>query len=296
MFGPYSPATGIVTNRGVRYTYADKNLLTEKTYDTDTGSSLTLHKQYDDRNHVTAIGTSFNSDAPIWQAHISYDPEWQLPVAVTNAEGHWSETSYTNGRPLAVKAFWSDTQSHDTVYTYFSNGLPATITNPNDHATTLEYDTRGNLSCVIPPDGPSVVMTVNALGYMERSEIFPENGNSTGRITRYDVRAKGWVNSITHPDGLAEVFKYDNAGSVTNTTDRAGRKSDLTYAPTKKLTSITRYLNEGGSNTPVRIVYDFDNMFNGLSITRATRALCRNHTSSTFKIGLSPSPTSKTKP
>ena len=54
---------------------------------------------------------------------------------------------------------------------------------------------------------------------------------------------------------------------VTNTTDRAGRKTDFTYAPMKKLTSVTRYLNEGGSNTPVRIAYDFDKMFNGLNIT-----------------------------
>ena len=74
---------------------------------------------------------------------------------------------------------------------------------------------------------------------MTRSETLAENGSPSGRITRYDVSAKGWVNSIT------------------------------------------RYLNEGGSNTPVRIAYDFDSMFNGLSITEP-----RGHYVETYQLDL----------
>lgn len=265
----YGPYTGNAIDRstGVSYTHEGKNPLTEKRFDTNTCSSLTLHKRYDEQSHVTAMGVSFNSDEPVWQTHAAYDPQWQLPVAVTNAEGHWTATTYTNGRPLVVKAFWSDTESFDTHHAYYPNSLLAAVTNPNQHTTTLDYDANGNLSLLTPPTGPRIATLHNALGHMERSEILAENGVSTGRITEYDVNAKGWVKSITHPDGLCESFAYDNAGNVTNATDRAGRATDFAYAPTQKLLSSTRYLCEGESNVPVRISYDFDKMFNTLSIT-----------------------------
>ncbi len=265
----YGPYTGNAIDRstGVSYTHEGKNPLTEKRFDTNTCSSLTLHKRYDEQSHVTAMGVSFNSDEPVWQTHAAYDPQWQLPVAVTNAEGHWTTTAYTNGRPLVVKAFWTDSVSFDTHYAYHSNGLPASVTNPNQHTTQMEYDANGNLSLLAPPAGPRIATLHNALGHLERSEILAENGASTGRITEYDANAQGWVRSVTHPDGLRETFAYDNAGNITNATDRAGRATDFEYAPTQKLLFTTRYLCEGGSNVPVRVGYDFDKMFNTLSIT-----------------------------
>ncbi|MEA2067727.1 MAG: RHS repeat-associated core domain-containing protein, partial [Verrucomicrobiota bacterium] len=267
MHGPYTDAMGVVTNMGVSYTYDRKNVATEKTFDDTLGESFTIHRQYDDLSHVTALGVSYNSDVPVWQRHVSYDPGWNLPAAITNAEGHWTQTVYTNGRPLAVKAFWSDTQSHDTTFAYYTNGLVKAMTNANQHATQMEYDANGNLSLVQPPVGPQVETVFNALGQLERSETLTENGSSIGRITQYDINAKGWVRSVVYPDGLGETFAHDNAGNITNTVDRAGRTTDFAYAPTKKLTSVTRYLSEGGANTPVRIAYDFDKMFNALSIT-----------------------------
>ena len=265
-YGPYTNITEKLAT-GMEYTYEGKNPTTETTFDTNTCSSFSIHRQYDGLNHVTALGVSYGSTNPVWQTHIGYDTEWNLPAAVTNAEGHWSQTTYTNGNPLAIKAFWSDTQSHDTTFGYYSNGLVASVTNPNLHTTQMQYDSSGNLSLAWAELGPQSATTFNALGHLERSETLTENGSSTGRITEYDVTAKGWVKSVTHPDESQTTFAHDNAGNVTNTVDRAGRKTDFAYAPTKKLTSVTRYLSEGGTNTPVRISYDFDKMFNALTIT-----------------------------
>jgi len=269
-YGPYTNATGVATNRGVAYTYDRKNVATEKIFDDALGESFTIHKQYDDRNHVTALGASYNSDVPdvpVWQTHVAYDSIWNLPSATTNAEGHWTQTTYTNGRPLAVKAFWSDTESFDTTFGYTTNGLVESVTNANQHVTRMEYDSSGYLSLAWAELGPQMAPTFNALGHMERSEVLAENGSSTGRITEYDVTSKGWLRGVAHPDGSQTTFARDNAGSVTNTADRAGREIDFTYAPTKKLTSVTRDLSEGGTNTPVTISYSFDKMFNALQIT-----------------------------
>ena len=265
-YGPYTNMTEKLAT-GMEYTYDRKNVATEKTFDDSLGESFTLHKQYDELSHITAMGISYNSTNPIWQAHIGYDTEWLLPSAITNAEGHWMQTTYTNGRPLAIKTFWSDTQSHDTTFGYYTNGLVASVTNANLHVTQMEYDANGNPAFAWAELGPQMATSYNALGHLERSETLAENGNSTGRVTEYDVTSKGWIKSVTHPDDSQTTFAHDNAGNVTNTVDRAGRKTDFAYAPTKKLTSVTRYLSEGGTNTPVRIGYDFDKMFNGLKIT-----------------------------
>jgi len=265
----YGPYTNIAEKleTGTEYTYDRKNVATEKTFDSNTGFDFTIHKQYDTNNHVTAVGVSFDSTNPVWQTRIAYDPVWNLPSATTNAEGHWTQTTYTKGLPLALKAFWSDTQSYDTTFGYYSNGLVKAVTNANLHATRMEYDANGNLSLVEPPASPQVSTLYDSLGHLESSEVLAEDGSSTGRITEYDVTAKGWIKSVTYPDGLQATFAYDNAGNTTNSTDRAGRKTAYAYAPTKKLTSVTQYLSEGGTNTPVTVSYCFDKMFNSLSIT-----------------------------
>ena len=88
---------------------------------------------------------------------------------------------------------------------------------------------------------------------------------------QYVTDAKGRILKITYPDDLEESFDYNALGYLTNTVDRAGRKTEFAYVPTKKLTSVMRYLNEGGSNIPVRIGCDLDKQMNLLRISEPRR-------------------------
>lgn len=273
MVGPY---TGEVSEvRGTRFTYDDKSVTKQVMFDEEVGEALISHNKYDHLNRVTGSGVYFDeaydSEAetlpPVWSVEYAYDDITGFPSAMTNAEGHWVEMTYTNGSLLAQKAFYSDSQSYDTVMDYYTNGLLKTVTNPNNHATTCKYDENGFLITKAQELGPTVSNTFNSLGFVTRSEILAEDGTPTGVVTEFDVDAEGKVHSVTDAEDLVTYFAYDKGGCVTNTQDRVGRITEYAYGPVAKLTSVTRYLEQGGSNVPVRISYDFDKQLNALRIT-----------------------------
>ncbi len=266
MYGPYTNTT-VNTSVGIEYTYSGENITQAKTFDNEVGESFATHKQYDEFNHITAVGVSYNSDTPVWQTYIGYDPIYQLPSSVTNAEGHWTQTIYSKGSPAIQKAYYSGSQSYDTTFGYFTNGLLKTVTNQNSHVTNMEYDSNGYLSWVSGELGPIVSNKYNTFGFVERTEVLAEDGTSSGRIMVCDVSDQGLVNSITDPEGVSTSYLYDKAGNVTNALDRAGRVTDYTYAPTKQLTSTTRYLEKDGASVPVKIAYDLDKIFNSVRIS-----------------------------
>jgi YD repeat-containing protein len=196
-----------------------------------------------------------------------YDPDWKLPTVMADAESNRVETVYTNGSPIRIRQFYSDTQSYDTAFGYYTNGLLAAATNANGHVTEYTYDANGCLATVAAELGPVVSNTCNSLGYVTRTELLAQDGSSSGRVTDFDPDAKGRVRRIDYADGTYATFAYNAIDYLTNTVDRAGHATDYTYAPTEKLTSVTRWLEQDGSNIPVRISYDYDQQFNTLFIT-----------------------------
>ena len=66
---------------------------------------------------------------------LEYEPAWQLPAAIVDAEGNRAEVLYTNALPLVVKEFYSASNSYDTGFSYTTNGLVESITNANEHVT-----------------------------------------------------------------------------------------------------------------------------------------------------------------
>jgi RHS repeat-associated protein len=259
--------------RGVNYSYATNNedKVEETLFDNATGATWSEWMLYDDAHNITNYAVSYGTTNPVHQFSLEYDSVWQLPSVVTDAEGHRVETLYTNGSPQVVKAFHSASNSHDTHFAYTTNGLVKAITNPNGHVTSFGYDGAGNLVSVAAELGPIVTNTYDALGFVQSVEVLSESGASTGRIMQYVTDAKGRILKITYPDDLEESFDYNALGYLTNTVDRAGRKTEFAYVPTKKLTSVMRYLNEGGSNIPVRIGCDLDKQMNLLRISEPRR-------------------------
>ena len=267
----YGPAHTVAqtTALGTRYSYAENEVdTTEETlFDDATGATWSDWKLYDDAHNVTNQSVSYGTTTPVQQLSTEYDPLWQLPTAFVDAEGSRTETVYTNGSPLVKKAFHSATESFDTHYSYTTNGLVRAITNANEHVTAFGYDAMGNQISAAAELGTITTNTYDTQGFVQSAEKLSESGFSTGRITQYDNDAKGRLMQTTFADGLTSSNAFNALGYLEKSIDRAGRVTDYTYAPTKKLTSSTRYLSEGGSNTPVRIGYDLDEQVNVLRIS-----------------------------
>ena len=268
----YGPATTIsnALRRGISYTYSadGSDKIKEVLFDEDEPARWMEWMDYDAAHNVTNLSVAYGTTNPVHQLSLEYDSDLNLPTAVVEPDGSRTETTYTNGLPLTVKAFLSDTQSHDTHYSYTTNGWLRAVTNANGHATAYSYDASGNLSTITPEVGPVVTNTYDALGFLKTTEFHVvESQFLFRRITEFDRDAKGRVTQTIFADGLTSSAAYNALGYLTNSIDRAGRATDYTYAPTKQLTSVTQYLEQGGSNVPVCISYDLDEQMNQLKIT-----------------------------
>ena len=267
----YGSATNIsqLMMVGTRYSYATNHIdKTEETlFDNNTSSTWSQWMLYDDVHNITNLSVGYNTTNPVYQMSMEYEPLMNQVSAITDADGDRTELVYTNGSMLAYKTFYSDTASYDTHFSYTTNGLLAAITNARGHVTQLDYNAAGGLVSVSAEVGPVISNSYNSLGFVSRREILSESGESTGRITQMDRDAKGRVTQVVYPDELTASYQYNALDYLTNVVDRAGRVTELAYAPTRKLTSVTRYLNQSGSNIPVRVSYDYDEQFNTLSIT-----------------------------
>jgi RHS repeat-associated protein len=201
------------------------------------------------------------------KVRIQYDPEWNLPSLTIDSDGNRTEIIYTNGLPSRIKAFYSEAQSYDTTYSYNAAGLLVAVTNANGHVTEYTYDSAGNLSTAVAEIGPIVSNRYNSLGFVTRTEVFSESGTSSGRITQFERDSKGRIGKVIYADGLTSSNDYNELDCLISSVDRAGRVTDYTWAPTEKLTSVTKYLQQNGSNVPVRVSCNYDEQFNTLSIT-----------------------------
>ena len=267
----YGPAESIanIEVRGKHYVYAtnDMDTIEETLFDDTTGSAWSKWMLYDDAHNVTNFSVSYVTTNPVQLLSMEYDPVSQLATSVLDVDNLRLEVVYTNGLPLVEKAFYSASNSYDTCYSYATNGLVQAVTNANLHVVNFGHDSMGNPVFTAAELGPVATNTFDAHGFVETTEILSESGNHTGRITQYGNDAKGRVVKITFADGLTNSFAYNALGYLTNSVDRAGRATDFTYAPTEKLTSVTRYLKQGGSIVPVRIGYDLDEQVNVLRIS-----------------------------
>ncbi|MEE9368506.1 MAG: RHS repeat-associated core domain-containing protein, partial [Pontiella sp.] len=264
----YGPGNSVpdAQTRGVEYGYSSAGDRTkERQFD---GSNEWIRwVEYDESHNPTNIAVSYNTANKIQQVGLEYDPLWKTLCIVEEPDTSRTEIDYTNGLPQTVRNFYTSAQSYDTHYAYSTNGALRTITNANVNVVDLGYDMQGNLALLELSVGPKLSFGYNINGYLASAEFLSESGTFSGRQYILIPDAKGRMTGISYPDGLSEKWQYNALGYVTQTTDRAGRSTDYIYAPTRKLTSMTRYLGEGGSNTPVRIGFNLDEQVNVLSIS-----------------------------
>ncbi len=137
---------------------------------------------------------------------------WRLPVKVTEAGRETSYTYDAAGNTLSQAV--TDTASNatrTTGWTYNTEGLVATQTEPNGAVTAYQYDAAGN-----------IVQSTNALGHVDTY-----THDSAGRVLTH-----------TAPNGLVTNYTYDARGRML-TSNRGGRVTTLTYRPSGQVLTAT---------------------------------------------------------
>lgn len=234
--------------------------------DNGVGEYLHVLTDYDDRRNVTRKGVGYCS-APsdfwyyTWDSRI--ETAYDTLTQVIDPEGHTSTFEYTNGSLHRARSYLSANTYFDTVYGLSDSGLVTAVTNGNGHWIKYGYDDLGRLTSIQPQAGPFVTYSNNVLGFVES---ITRPGRVGDRTAKLDVDEVGRIRRVHYPSDSEETFSYDALGNLTNQVDAAGRSVNYTYAPTRKLTSISRTL-VGDTNQLVAIHFDYDQQMNTLRIT-----------------------------
>ncbi len=255
--------------RGIHYGYnSNGDRIEERLFDNNIEESVSVFTDYDSQHNPVTNAVAYNSTNRTFMSAMDWNNKWMLPSELIDAEGDRIELKYENGSIKRHKHFYNATNSYDTVYGY-TNGLLLSVKNANNHTIKYTYDSRGYQVSESATIGSKRASVYDANGNLQSLEILPEGSSvGTGRITQYHHNALGWLESVVDADGRGITNKYNALGYLTNTVDRAGRPTDYRYdSPTIKLFSITEYLEQGGSNIPVRVSYDYDKWFSTVFIT-----------------------------
>jgi len=260
--GPGSTAPNSETaGTGVQYDYDwIGNTTNVQVYDNNQGISLNTWNQYDAYHNLTNTATAFCA-APSNAFSFGWDTNWNVMTSMTDPDGHQTAMQYTNGAIAKASVFYTASNSFDTLFNYTTNGLVASITNANGHGVNFLYDGHGNLAATIPQLGPSNSMAWDSLGRLTNIVL-----NGGPRKISFCPDELGRNRQTKWPDGSSETFGWDAIGNLTNHVDTGGRTTTLTWLPTRKLASRTRYLAEAG-NQAVTIGVAYDQQFNTLQIT-----------------------------
>jgi RHS repeat-associated protein len=106
-------------------------------------------------------------------------------------------------------------------YTYYSDNLIQSVTDPLGRVTSFDYDGQGNTTRVTRLDG-----TANAV-----TTTFSFGGPF------------GQLSSVTDPLGHTGTLSYDQRGSLITTTDPLNHQTTFSYNTAGQLTSVTDALN-----------------------------------------------------
>ncbi|MFE6851736.1 LamG-like jellyroll fold domain-containing protein [Streptomyces sp. NPDC057674] len=170
-------------------------------------------------------------------------------VAVTAYDGEGQESSSTSPDYLAPGASapiratsWNeynklgqvtaeiDPLGNRTTYSYTQLGDLASVTEPGGGTTKYTYDTNGDQLSATRPNGARQETTWD---YLERpvtsTDIVRQPTQRSYTSTNEYNAPGGELSRTVSPTGVAESYKYNSMGEVTEVTDGAGNISRFTY-------------------------------------------------------------------
>jgi RHS repeat-associated protein len=230
-----------------------------KVKDANGGETVTAYNGQQQTTSVTdPIGRSTTSD---------YDPTGQL-ASTTDASGAVTKASYNSSGDLTARTDQGGASGADRTTQYENNtqGLPVTITNPDDSKvtrtytdhgdittqtdelgakTTFGYDDRGNITTVTDPLG-----NVTKYNY-DLANRLTGTTDPRGNDTSYSYDADDNLLKVAYPNSSADQYTYDANNQVTKHIDPRGAVTSYIYDTELNLTQLT--LPNGG-----KVGYSFD--------------------------------------
>ncbi|HTG32899.1 MAG TPA: RHS repeat-associated core domain-containing protein [Thermoanaerobaculia bacterium] len=183
----------------------------------------TTYYQYDRQNRLT--GTFTPLDTNFIPVFYGYD----------NA-GHLTSLATPDGRTL-LYAYNADGQmarvtdgANVTTYTYdATSGRLASQTLPNGITTTYTYDTDGRLTDVVhkSSSGALIMGFHYVLNTVGQKISVTKQTPSGSELTSYTYNARGFLKSVTYPDGKQVTYTYDAFGNRLSTTTVQGTSTTV---------------------------------------------------------------------
>jgi RHS repeat-associated protein len=185
--------------------------------------------------------------------YLSYDA-FGNPKQINHPDGTYTTIQYdARGRVTARSKSGAVTQ-----YTYTTNGLLATQTDPYGAVTSYLYDDSLRLVGKNESNGEKLRYTLDNAGRTIKTETFDAqnvlatvseagydglgrplwNKDANGKVTTYTYDANGNVTAVKDANNLTTSTQYDQLNRPILVTDPLGKSITTTYTPADKIASI----------------------------------------------------------
>jgi RHS repeat-associated protein len=254
-----------VTNRVWTYTYDQYGLLEKEI---DPLNHTTVRNVYSRDGRVTEQYDALNN-----KTTFAWDAATQT-ATVTDARNNAWRDVYANN----VLIRRTDPLNNTTEYGHDTSLNDTSVTAPGGSATTMTYDSRGNVLTATAPasvgggqksfvyDGQNNVTTVTDARGKVATYTYDAAGNPTSvvedgqTVAAYTYDAAGRMTSTTDGRNNTTTFTYDASGNVVSVTDALGNKATFAYDAAGRLTSRVepRGNVQGADPNLYRWVYTYD--------------------------------------
>jgi len=241
---------GMITGYTYNVTTGDMLSMTED----QGGLSLTTQMVYDVAGNVAKT-----TDQRGHTTTFSYDSMRQLTQTTAPAPlNYLTKFSYDpNGNLVKTERETGDALNpwQTTTISYTLTGKKETVTDPQGHVTSYQYDQVDRLWKVTDAEGhtteylddPSgrLYRVVDSKGHMSEEHSYTSNGqkqslkDANDNITQYEYGDFDRLSRIIYPDGSYEAFTYDAADNIIQMRTRAGEFIDYSYDSLNRLIAKT---------------------------------------------------------
>jgi RHS repeat-associated protein len=178
-------------------------------------------------------------------------------TVVTDPHGNETLYDYDGGVLSAVTAGYGSSAPSTTTFTRTTRTLlPESVTDPDEHTTTLRWNTTGDLLSETVPAVGTTTTSYNAFG----EPLTSTDPMGIKTTFAYDTEGNLLTKTVTGVGGspvetTTDTYGGSFPGEVTQVTDPAGHVTNFTYDTDGDVTSVTTHPSTGAADTTA-YVYD----------------------------------------